>query len=51
LVAKAVERGTTAIHSWLFRVGEDVGMAALAEMIGNAVPPKLTYVVALELLR
>lgn len=34
-----------------FSFGEDVGMTALAEMIGNAVPPKLTSVVALELLR
>ncbi len=30
---------------------EDVGRAALAEMIGNAIPAKLTYVAALELLR
>jgi DNA (cytosine-5)-methyltransferase 1 len=34
-----------------FAFGENVGVAALAEMIGNAVPPKLTYVLALELLR
>ena len=34
-----------------FRFGDDVSMAALTEMIGNAVPPKLTYVIALELLR
>jgi DNA (cytosine-5)-methyltransferase 1 len=34
-----------------FSFGEDIGTTALAEVIGNAVPPKLTYVVALELLR
>jgi DNA (cytosine-5)-methyltransferase 1 len=34
-----------------FRFGDDVRLAALAEMIGNAVPPKLTYILALELLR
>ncbi len=31
--------------------GEKNGVALLAEAIGNAVPPKLTYVLALELLR
>ncbi len=34
-----------------FSLGDHVGIAALAEMIGNAVPPKLTYVIALELVR
>jgi DNA (cytosine-5)-methyltransferase 1 len=34
-----------------FRFGEDLPRTALAEMIANAVPPKLTYVLALELLR
>jgi DNA (cytosine-5)-methyltransferase 1 len=34
-----------------FIFGEDTGRTALAEMIGNAVPTKLTYVLALELLR
>jgi DNA (cytosine-5)-methyltransferase 1 len=34
-----------------FSFGDEIGKAALAEMIGNAVPPKLTYVVGLELLR
>ena len=34
-----------------FQFGNDIGLAALAEMIGNAVPPKLTYVLALELFR
>jgi DNA (cytosine-5)-methyltransferase 1 len=34
-----------------FRFGNGVGRAAVAEMIGNAVPTKLTYVLALDLLR
>lgn len=34
-----------------FSFGDDVGTTALAEMIGNAVPPRLTYLLALELLR
>jgi DNA (cytosine-5)-methyltransferase 1 len=34
-----------------FRLDEVESKTALAEMIGNAVPPKLTYVFALELLR
>jgi DNA (cytosine-5)-methyltransferase 1 len=34
-----------------FSFGDAVGTSALAEMIGNAVPPKLTFFVALELLR
>jgi DNA (cytosine-5)-methyltransferase 1 len=34
-----------------FRFDESIGRTALAEMIGNAVPPKLTYVIGLELLR
>jgi DNA (cytosine-5)-methyltransferase 1 len=34
-----------------FDFGENLGAAALAEIIGNAVPPKLTYVLTLELLR
>ena len=34
-----------------FRFPEDIPRTALAEMIGNAVPTKLTYVVAIELLR
>ena len=34
-----------------FQFGSDIGPTTLAEMIGNAVPPKLTYVIALELLR
>ncbi len=34
-----------------FVLGDGVGRVALAEMIGNAVPPKLTYLMALELLR
>jgi DNA (cytosine-5)-methyltransferase 1 len=33
-----------------FDFDENVGVAALAEMIGNAVPPKLIYVLALEVL-
>ena len=33
-----------------FRFDEDLPRAALSEMIGNAAPPKLTYVLALELL-
>jgi DNA (cytosine-5)-methyltransferase 1 len=34
-----------------FRFGEDLPRTALCEMIANAVPPKVTYLVALELLR
>lgn len=34
-----------------FCFGESVGRTALTEMIGNAVPPKLTYLMVLELLR
>lgn len=34
-----------------FRFPEAVKRTALAEMIGNAVPPKLTYVMSIELLR
>jgi DNA (cytosine-5)-methyltransferase 1 len=34
-----------------FRFDEDLPRAALCEMIANAVPPKLTYLLALELLR
>ncbi len=34
-----------------FRFPDDVKRTALAEMIGNAVPPKLTYVLSVELLR
>jgi DNA (cytosine-5)-methyltransferase 1 len=34
-----------------FSFGDGIGKTALAEMIGNAVPPKLTYFLALELLR
>lgn len=34
-----------------FSFDEGRGVTAVAEMIGNAVPPKLTYVLALELLR
>lgn len=34
-----------------FSFGDEIGMATLAEMIGNVVPPRLTYVVVLELLR
>jgi DNA (cytosine-5)-methyltransferase 1 len=34
-----------------FSFNGDLGRTALAEAIGNAVPPKITYVMALELLR
>jgi DNA (cytosine-5)-methyltransferase 1 len=34
-----------------FRFPEAIKRTALAEMIGNAVPPKLTYVMSIELLR
>jgi DNA (cytosine-5)-methyltransferase 1 len=34
-----------------FRIDEDLPRTALCEMIANAVPPKLTYLLALELLR
>jgi DNA (cytosine-5)-methyltransferase 1 len=34
-----------------FRFGDRVLRTSLAEMIGNAVPPKLTYVLTLELVR
>lgn len=34
-----------------FHFDESVGRTALSEMIGNAVPAKLTYALALELLR
>jgi DNA (cytosine-5)-methyltransferase 1 len=34
-----------------FAFPEDMKRTALAQMIGNAVPAKLTYVMALELLR
>jgi DNA (cytosine-5)-methyltransferase 1 len=34
-----------------FHFDEDLPRTALCEMIANAVPPKLTYLVALELLR
>jgi len=34
-----------------FHIGEGVKRTALAQLIGNAVPPKLTYTLALELLR
>jgi DNA (cytosine-5)-methyltransferase 1 len=34
-----------------FRFDEDLPRTALCEMIANAVPPKLTYLLALELLR
>ena len=34
-----------------FTLGDPEHPTILAEMIGNAVPPKLTYIVALELLR
>jgi DNA (cytosine-5)-methyltransferase 1 len=34
-----------------FRFDEDLSRTALCEMIANAVPPKLTYLLALELLR
>jgi len=34
-----------------FDFGENVSAVTLAEMIGNAVPPKLSYVLSLELLR
>jgi DNA (cytosine-5)-methyltransferase 1 len=34
-----------------FRFGSEVPRTALSNLIGNAVPPKLTYVLALDLLR
>jgi len=34
-----------------FRFGSVLSRTALAEMIGNAVPPKLAYVLGVELLR
>lgn len=34
-----------------FRFGDEVPRTALSNLIGNAVPPKLTYVLALDLLR
>ena len=34
-----------------FKFGENIPRAVLTDLIGNAVPPKLTYVLALDLLR
>ncbi len=34
-----------------FECGKDLKVSTLAELNGNAVPPKLTYVLGLELLR
>ena len=46
---------TTITPSGSFEVGPGdvivIGMQSLHKMIGNAVPPKLTYILTIELLR